>query len=70
MYFEKNEVKNVIRIISVLKAYYGNNAYYVRIKIVLDKTFALIIFPVLPSYKTDRWVVPWYDRKNGWGTIS
>lgn len=30
-----NAAKNTIRIISVLNAYYGNNAYYVRIKGVL-----------------------------------
>ena len=35
VYSEKVWPKNVIRIISVLNAYYGNNAYYVRIKGVL-----------------------------------
>ena len=34
--FRENAAKNVIRIISVLNAYYGNNAYYVRIKGVLS----------------------------------
>ena len=33
--FGESAAKNVIRIISVLNAYYGNNAYYVRIKDVL-----------------------------------
>ena len=33
--FRESAAKNVIRIISVLNAYYGNNAYYVRIKGVL-----------------------------------
>ena len=33
--FGESATKNVIRIISVLKAYYGDNAYYVRIKGVL-----------------------------------
>ena len=32
VYSEKVWPKNVIRIISVLNAYYGNNAYCVRIK--------------------------------------
>ena len=34
---KENVAKNVIRIISVLNAYYGNNAYCVRIKGVLGK---------------------------------
>ena len=33
--FGESAIKNVIRIISVLNAYYGNNAYCVRIKGVL-----------------------------------
>ena len=32
---KENAAKSTIRIISVLNAYYGNNAYYVRIKGVL-----------------------------------
>ena len=32
----ESAAKNVIRIISVLNAYYGDNAYCVRIKAVLD----------------------------------
>ena len=33
--FRKSVAQNVIRIISVLNAYYGDNVYYVRIKGVL-----------------------------------
>jgi len=33
---KENAAKNAMRIISVLNAYYGNNAYYVRIKGVLS----------------------------------
>ena len=34
--FRESAIKNAIRIISVLNAYYGNNAYCVRIKGVLE----------------------------------
>lgn len=51
---KENVAKNVIRIISVLKAYYGTNAYCVRIKSALGKTFTLIVFRVLLSYETDN----------------
>lgn len=51
---KESATKNVIRIISVLKAYYGNNVYCVCIKRVLDKALAPILSPALPSYETDR----------------
>ena len=54
--FGESAAKNVIRIISVLNAYYGNNAYYVRIEGVIQRSYSLFHSCVWPINRHSRWV--------------
>ena len=53
--FRESVAQSVIRIISVLNAYYGDNAYCVRIKGVKQKNYSLFHSCAWPINRHSRW---------------
>ena len=60
--FRESAIKNAIRIISVLNAYYGNNAYYVRIKSVLEIEQSWTRCRYLQQVKYENFVAVKYEN--------